>query len=355
MPRQHDQRFEVRVVCNQFLAPSKYWLSRLALVLLVTFAPRAMGADTLNRYRDHWIVTSPPVYSPDGSMVAHGVASGKSGAPGAVFLSRFELKLPVVEIPVSEPRVEYLAISRDNKLVAAICFDLSEPAVEDWTVHLRCWQVADAKLLFDFPIPRTIKYGAMHFNGDGTTLYMLNTAVVRVFDIAQRTFTASFTCENASSRAFDVSLDGKWIAVPGAGANAVNLYETQTHQLKKSFKLSEKQRIDSCKFSPDGRWIAARDDREFIHVWSTEKPDVELRKLRHGTAVPYIFSPDSQAIVVEQRGELRVINLETGERILKGKIPLAFGEVVFPRFDPDSKKLFATGYYPDCAIFEVSE
>lgn len=149
-----------------------------------------------------------------------------------------------------------------------------------------------------------------------------------------------------SSPSLCYSPDGRWLAVKKTCGNEVNLYDSETLELKSTFRLPDPNqasdfRVGVLKFSPDSKILAFSENERRVCLLSVESGEILHTFTPNGFASLAIsFSPNNKILAsVDNYNAVKLWNVESGE------VQDTFSELSHVNaidFSPDSRFL-ATG------------
>ena len=194
----------------------------------------------MQTYSGNTDVISALAVSPDGQWLVTGAFHNP------IRLWRVGNAKPAREIPVTLPRVQALAFSRDSKTFAVGAGDPLNFEPKDKALEL--YRVADGARVWSVPYERTP--GSLSFSPDGKAVAVLTDLFnVRVHSAA----TGALLFEKAiagAPRAVTYSADGKWLAV--STHLGVNLFSAQG-ELKSKFEDT----LGVIAFTPDSKRLVS--------------------------------------------------------------------------------------------------
>ncbi len=137
-----------------------------------------------------------------------------------------------------------------------------------------------------------------------------------------------------------VSPDARWIAVSSLDGTGVGIWRTDRGE--SVYELTSDARSRPVTFSPDGRWLATSDDREY-RLWEagTWRAGHRIARTLPSSSDALAFSSGASlmAAVDAVRG-VRLINLNTGDRLASLELPDP-GRVSWLAFSSDGSRLAA--------------
>jgi serine/threonine protein kinase/WD40 repeat protein len=132
-----------------------------------------------------------------------------------------------------------------------------------------------------------------------------------------------------------VSADGRWVASAVHFADTLKIWDARTGRLTR--RLRQGGGYGFCQFSPDGKWLATGLDGN--RLWAIDvEPWTEGPRLRPGTPLMHVFSPDSRFIAHDTNsGAVRLVEAASGSEIIQ--LPDPHQDSAQPCFTPDGSRL----------------
>ena len=300
------------------------------------------------RFEGHGGRTHSVAFSPDGKMLASADYTGI---------------IRIWEIETGSHR----DITTHHKIVGKVMFSPDgKTLVSSRNADVRLWDTASGK--FRCVLEGTTGVKNIIYSSNGSILFGVSNREVRFWD--PNTGKINVRLEFDSTlyplhTPFALSPDGKTFAIEGTDDYTVDLYDTQTGQLKKSltgdpgYKRKKivsdgvakwvdyaTKGVESVAFSSDGRILAVGSEDEIV-LWDV---DTETRKLTltgKGSFFNLIISPDGRNIVARdyqtrEAMDMYLWNINTKEKNeikSQHKIEDHNGEVFSIAFNPDGKTL----------------
>ncbi|MCA9012524.1 MAG: hypothetical protein KDB01_22390 [Planctomycetaceae bacterium] len=198
-------------------------------------------------------------------------------------------------------RVLSLAFSPDGKLLAAGGGEASRSG------QLTIWNVADAKLVREFPDAHSDTVYGLEFSADGK--FLASAAAdkfVKVFNVATGEFVRAF--EGHTHHVMDVSWKGDGTALASAGAdNAIKVWNTETGEQSRTIATYTRQ-VTSLQFvgMQDLFVSSSGDKRVFFHTASNGQP---AREFKGNTDYVYRAATNPDGTLVVSGGEDGVVRV----------------------------------------------
>ena len=234
-------------------------------------------------------------FSPDGTMIASGRASGVGG--GSVRLWDAKTRQLITTLIGHKLRITGLAFSPDGTMIAS-------SAAEDNAIRL--WDVKTRKTIATLKGHTEELRGVAFSPPDGTMIASgERDGTIRLWDVKTRKTIATFgRSRNRIDVAFppDGSLiafspDGSLIAFSTIGNRDIWLWDVKTQQLIATLK-GHTHDIGAVAFSPDGTMIASGGLNRTIQLWNAKTQQLITTLERHPDAIRTLaFSPDGTMIV----------------------------------------------------------
>jgi WD40 repeat protein len=202
---------------------------------------------------------------------------------------------------------------------------------------LRIWDVASAKVRKEIPVHgRDVQQLTVRPDGARVAVRTYDPQSKKnsltVFDVASGK--PLFTAEGASLK---YSPDGRWLAARAADEKEVLLMDAQTHEIAARFPGHEKI-VFKAAFSPDSGWLATCSRDHTVRLWKIGSG--ECRVLRGHTDEVYAvaFHPDGTRLATgDAYGEVWLWDLARGEEVMR--LPGHKGFVWSLAFSPDGATL----------------
>jgi WD40 repeat protein len=297
--------------------------------------------DPSNPDTNHW--DSAPAISPDSRLVAAGIdnqvyiwelASGKK---------RFILN-------GHNQDINSVGFSPDGKLLAS----------DDQDGIVRLWDVKTGKFIKIISGTDGEVY-AVEFSPDGSQLNIESNSTYH-WDLETGKLSGPDPESGAPDPfAFQMHLQGysqNWL--PGisgelvfspdgnslaSGSEPVLIWDMDKLTVTSSLENMHGTFMTDMKYSPDGRWFAATDDRRDLQVWDVQTGQTNIRSENYhgkGGRRAFVFSPSSALLAVANRDEIELWTLDSGGRY--STIPLMSQgnqRVTQLAFSPDENQLHA--------------
>ncbi len=297
----------------------------------------AFSTDPYATFGDHWEMSCRTVTSRDGFLTAVGVTDIAGREGGAIFLSSTSVELGIDRISIEQEEPKHLAVSDDNAFIAAITWDHSGRDVKEWNVFFQLWSVKENKLLFNKKLDPNGPWGRLHFSPDGKRVFMADGSEITVFDVEKQSFGVSFKCASFNEAEFDVSPDGKLLALTSARDASVMILDSNKFATVKTLagpSLRKGSKYYQCKFSPDNKLVAAVNGQKQIQIWDLENPSKKPTSVEQSGFHAITFSNDGKQIAVNQGKSIGVFEAQSGKLLktvdlsekLKGYQPRFAGE-----------------------------
>jgi WD40 repeat protein len=237
---------------------------------------------------------------------------------------------------------------------------------------IRLWDSYTGKELRQFP-GHTFNINSLAVSRDGKTFASASQdATVRLWDIdTGKQLAIHKMLDNGSSSGLSFSPDGKYLAindtdphwdeVTGKSTGLIQLLDSKTLEVKRTFQDKRFGRMWLESFSPNGKTIVAglesdlqidghsHNDGGWV-MWDVEtgKAIFSLSTHRADTGEAR-FSPDGTKFLTACLGDLRLWDAATGKELGHKEMPTAAGAIAWR---PDGA-MFATGGWSDvCALWE---
>jgi RNA polymerase sigma factor (sigma-70 family) len=252
-------------------------------------------------------------------------------------------------------RILCLALTRDNATLAA--------GTADGAFHL--WKVRSGKL---FPRPGTghqAPVNCVAYSPDGKTLATSSQDgtihLCRAADGKEiRRWPAHALADRISwPNGLAFSRDGNVLA-SGGRDGMVRLWNLATGKELRHFPEAKRtQGGYSClDFSPDGKWLATRDDQGAVRRWTPTGR--EVRRLQPGDPQDYFrlatralaFSPNGKYLASPRGGLVRVWEVATGTEI--ATFAGRNGTITAVAFSPDSRSLAAATHTGELCLWDLA-
>jgi len=145
------------------------------------------------------------------------------------------------------------------------------------------------------------------------------------------------------------SPDGRYLAVGTSGGSSVQLIDTSSWQVIRTFE-GHSSHVTSVAFSPDGRLLASGSADRTIKLWEVATGQ-EVRTLS-GSVWSVAFSSDGRLLASGSFGEIKLWEVATGQlvRTLSGHT----GSVTSVAFSPDGQLLASGSADKTIKLWEVA-
>lgn len=148
---------------------------------------------------------------------------------------------------------------------------------------------------------------------------------------------------HSTVRGFAVSPDGAWVALGYYNSRRIDILDGRTGALIRRLEAPKRLEITDMAWSPSGQQLAAASTT--LYLWSFE-PDAPASPIEVADVNYVSWSPDGLLAVASTyhlRGELRVIDGQTGEQIESHEVSRS---VSFPHWSPDGRYIAVYRYNP---------
>jgi serine/threonine protein kinase len=276
---------------------------------------------------DVWCVAC----SPDGKVVAAG--AGLWDKPGELGVWNLATREPLQRF-VEDLGVSSVALSPDGKLLAAA----------SWTGHVRVYEWASGKQLFDFLV---LGVARLALSPDGRLMATATEdQTVQLWDLTQGKLLADLEGDLFRFHCVAFSPDGTQVLAGGGdwkpfGINQVTVWDVASR--KQVMKLTGHMgAVLAIRYSPDGKTIATSSVDSTLRTWDAATGNPLKRFIGHGSLVETVaFTPDGKNLVSgSQDRTVRFWDVEEAREI--GRLPMP-GRVRVLAFAPDGQTLFVGG------------
>jgi serine/threonine protein kinase len=269
--------------------------------------------------------------SADGTVVAAG--AGMWGKPGEIGVWNLATREPLQRF-AEDLGVASVALSPDGKRLAS----------GSWSGHVRVYNWASGKELFDIPVGDVARVA---FSPDGTLLATVTEdRTAQLWDMAQGKLLADLEGDLFRFHCVTFSPDGKRLLAGGGdwkpdGINQVAIWDVADR--KQVLKLTgHKNAILAISFSPDGKTIATGAADNTIRLWDAASGQPRQTLTGHTHWVEsVVFTPDGKTLVSGGPDRtIRFWDLSRGRENEKQRLRMP-GTVRCVRFTPDGEALVA--------------
>jgi WD40 repeat protein/serine/threonine protein kinase len=185
-------------------------------------------------------------------------------------------------------RVFYVCFSRDSQLLAATTRRGQAGGA------VRVWDLGADRVLHTNPHPGGTISCAAAFSGDGKRLVTEVDGRIHVCDARSGALIQEAEVGGGGIGSLCFSPDGHQLAVGNWQANRVKIFAWAGEKLKEVHTLGHLSPVTSAVYSPDGKWLASGDGKEF-KVWNAETFE-ELFTVQR-PAEQLAFAPDGGTLV----------------------------------------------------------
>ena len=315
-----------------------------------------------DKFEGHGKSTRSVTFSPDGKMIT-------SSDKGIIRIWEIENGAHR-DIATTHQTVDRLVFSPDGKTL-----------VSSGSADVRLWNTATGK--FKCGLEDTTGGDNIIYSSDGSILFGIRNREVRFWDPDTGKIGVKLEFDRLLDyfhTPFDLSPDGKTFAIEGTNDYTVDLYDTQTGQLKQSLTGDPAYRkgkimsngvpkwvdyatkgVVSVAFSPDGQILAVGSEGEIV-LWDHGSGTCKLTLTGKGKFCNLRFSPNGSNIIARNRStkdveDIYLWNIDTVEKNdCKPQYTIKdhSSEIFSIAFNPDGKTLVSAHNFEKMRLWDVT-